>query len=104
MSKRKKKSSGLFKYLFVALLLVGVIGLIFYFQPWKKEDSPKQDTTITDLQNQVSELNENINNMMIVLSDKETTIQLMTVSLDDAYDEIDKQNKAMDALVNELDL
>lgn len=101
--------------LIVILIIFAIIGSVCYFklpvvtgfinsitkteEPSKDKDNPVLD----DLQQQITALNENINGMMTVLSEKESQISLMTADLDLAYGEIDSQTRVINTLCGEID-
>lgn len=69
-----------------------------------KIEEQKEDKTLKDLQEQVSELNENINSMMYVLADKESQIMLMSNELETANEEITTKTNVIDTLCGEIEI
>ena len=93
----------------VLILLVAIVGLAvfwFYIKPKNEKPVTPPDTStsvVAQMKDQIAQLNANMENMMIVLYDKEMTIQTMSVELGEATEELNSTKRAMDVLCDEIE-
>lgn len=88
----------------LCLLLVGcaVILSLHYFKQKDGSANAEQENAIVQLQEQITELNENVNTLLVVVEEKDYTIGVMTLALDEAEDELNEKNTALVTLSNEV--
>ncbi len=86
------------------VIIVSFVIALLFLQ--SNQDKPAPDTStsvVVQMKEQIEQLNENMEMMMLVLSDKEATIQVMSVELEETTDELNSTKRAMDILCDDID-
>ncbi len=100
---KRNKVIGFFITLVLLLLIVGVVLIALHFlDPKDRSASAEQENAIVQLQEQITELNENVNTLLVVVEEKEHQISYMTFALYEAEDELKEKNTALITLSNEV--